>query len=188
MSSPGPSLEESLSSLSSTDPSEFGTSGMRRSSFPTPPRVHWFGLVLMGGVVNFAGIWLSRRTGIPQVKDIVSSEVFLYFWLLVQASFVQRLKPGRSILFTSLTAGVLFLAAFLLHDQQRFLVLTGFLAIAASLLLLIDLFRMKHALEEHYNGPEPYGLQLNVLLLFFFGPLYLQYHLLKIAQWKDAQH
>ena len=137
--------------------------------------------------MNLAGTWLSRHTGIPQMKDIVSSEVFLYLWLLGQASFVERLEPGKSILFTSLTAGVLFLIAFLLHDQQRFLTLARCLAVGGSILLLVDLFRMKRVLEEHYNGPEPYGLRLNGVWLFFLGPLYLQYHLLKIALWKDKQ-
>lgn len=177
MSSPGPSLEKSLQDLS-TD---------ARQSFPTPPRVHWFGLVLAGFVVNATGEWLSRRTGLPLLKELLSSEVFLYVWLCVQASFVQKLKPEKATLLTTLTGGTLLLAAFLMQDQQRYKILIGSLAIGGSILLLVDLFRMRRVLEDHYNSVEPYGLSLNSLWLLLFGPLYLQYHLLKIAMWKDKQ-
>ena len=42
------------------------------------------------------------------------------------------------------------------------------------------------ALEEHFNGPEPVGLQLNPVMTFFFGGLYFQYHLNRINALKQA--
>ena len=137
--------------------------------------------------MNLAGAWMSRRTGIAELKQVVSSEVFLYFWLCVQAAFVQRLKPQQFTLFRTMIAGVLLMAAFLIHDQPRFVAVAALFAISGSILLLIDLFRMRRILEDHYNSVEPYGLSLNGVWLFFLGPIYLQYHLLKIAMWKNKQ-
>ncbi len=42
------------------------------------------------------------------------------------------------------------------------------------------------SLEEHFNGPEPVGLRLNGVMVFFFGGVYFQYHLNRINAIKQA--
>ena len=59
--------------------------------------------------------------------------------------------------------------------------------LAGTIMVWIDLYRMRDALESHYNSVERYGLTMAGPLLFFFGPFYLQYHLRKIALWKEQQ-
>jgi hypothetical protein len=45
---------------------------------------------------------------------------------------------------------------------------------------------MKSDLEDYYSTEEPIHLQLNGVMTFFFGTLYFQHHLSRIAQWKKS--
>jgi hypothetical protein len=175
----GPSLEESLSKLSVD----------QRKSFPAPPRLHWLILFVIGVCLAEAGAWLSQISGLPWLKGVLSPEFVVFAWLLVQASFVQRLIPNTHFLFTSMIAGCVAFGPILLRQSGR-LEIHGWesvLPIIGAFMLLADLFRMRTALERHYNLVEPYGLSMPGVLLFFLGPFYLQYHLRNIALWKDQQ-
>jgi hypothetical protein len=51
---------------------------------------------------------------------------------------------------------------------------------------LVARFSFKNSMEEHFNGPEPMGLQLSGVMTFFFGSVYFQYHINDIARRKAA--
>lgn len=177
MSNSGPSLEESLSALSG------------KLNYPPPPRLHWTLLVVGSFIVAFTGGALSQLTGLKWMEIIFSPEVFLLFWILVQASFVQRLDPTTHILFTTALATIFLLSPIFIvtFGWQNAAAWTTLGTLAGTIMVWIDLYRMRATLESHYNSAEPYGLTMAGPLLFFFGPFYLQYHLRKIALWKNQQ-
>ncbi|HZD77017.1 MAG TPA: hypothetical protein VE218_08435 [Acidobacteriaceae bacterium] len=178
MSTPGPSLEESLSALSNG-----------RVDYPAPPRLHW-ALILVGSfALAFAGAFLSQLTGLRWIAIVLSPEVFVLSWILVQASFVQRLAPSTHILLTTVLATIFLLSPIFIvnlgwQSAAGWMLLGN---LAGTIMVWIDLYRMRDALESHYNSVERYGLTMAGPLLFFFGPFYLQYHLRKIALWKEQQ-
>jgi hypothetical protein len=176
MSNSGPTLEESLA----------GFPSLHRGPFPVPPRLHWTVLILIGFIVNVAGKWLTF-SGIasPWIGNVLSVQSVLFAWLLVQASFVQRLS-GSSFVFTTAAGGFVIAAPVLLIRSRRFDAhgWASLLPLVGAAMLLMDLFRMRSALERHYNAVEPYELSMQGVPLFLLGPIYLQYHLRNIALWK----
>jgi hypothetical protein len=178
MSTPGPSLEESLSALSSGRP-----------NYPAPPRLHWSLIVVGGFVVAIIGGFFSQLTGLRWMELVLSPEVFFLFWILVQATFVQRLDPRTHILLTTTVATMFLLSPILIaiFGWRGAAAWTPLGTLSGTVMVWIDLYRMRDALESHYNSVEPYGLTMFGPTLFFFGPFYLQYHLRKIALWKDQQ-
>ncbi|HEY3988610.1 MAG TPA: hypothetical protein VGM02_04870 [Acidobacteriaceae bacterium] len=144
---------------------------------------------MIGIGLNFTGEWLSQRTGISWFKDVVSIEVFLFVWAVVQASFVQRLTSSSTISITTGVASVFVTTAALLDKIGRLDTdsWAAILGLIGGLVLWIDLYRMRSVLEDHYNSVEPYGLSVSLFWLLLLGPFYLQYHLRRIALWKDQQ-
>ena len=65
---------------------------------------------------------------------------------------------------------------------------TPILAHTSRILEIVTIFLIRSDLERHYNEREPYGLQLNGLMTFFFSFLYFQYHLCDIAKRRRADH
>jgi len=45
-------------------------------------------------------------------------------------------------------------------------------------------FSIRQSMVTYYNTVEPIQLQLSGVMTFFFGMLYLQYHMSRIARWK----
>ncbi len=178
MSTPGPSLEESLSALSNG-----------RLDYPAPPRLHWAVLILIVIALNVVGDLLDLwGIGSPWIGGVLSAKATLLVWLLVQASFVQRLSH-KNFVFTTAAASLLAIVPALLIrmgwvDSHSG---TSFLPVIAAVVLWMDLFRMRDTLEHQYNSVETYGLFMLSLLLFLLGPIYLQYHFRKIALWKEQQ-
>lgn len=144
----------------------------------------------MGGfLVAFAGTFLSQLTGLRWLQIVLSPEIVILSWILAQASFVQRLAPSTHILFTSVLATIFLLSPILIVPLgwQGVAAWTSLMTLAGTVMVWIDLYRMRDVLESHYNSVEPYGLTLAGPLVLFFGPFYLQYHLRKIALWKEQQ-
>jgi hypothetical protein len=175
----GPSLEESLSELSVD----------QRKSFPSPPRLHWVVLLLIAFGLDAAGERLGHSIGVSWLNDGMMAEACVVIWATVQASFVWRLIPNTTLFLTTAAAGAFVIASAFLSSIGR--LDTDYWAAALGLIgyvtLWVDLYRMRSTLERHYNSVEHYGLSMSVFWLFLFGPFYLQYHLRKVALWKDQQ-
>lgn len=80
-----------------------------------------------------------------------------------------------------IVAGVLTIALF---RQAPWL--GGLFIIAGAIMLVVGVFSIKHAMEEYYNSREMIGLSLSGVMTFFFGTVYLQYHINRIAKWKKT--
>lgn len=143
--------------------------------YPDPPNLHW-GLVLL--------------------FSILTCGVFSMVWDLVQALWVKKVQPQSSVLIYYAFFAVLWLAnlggnvgrsALLVRGimpGQRGV--SGLITLAMLVMMIVYRFAMRTSIEQHYNGPEPVGLQLSGVMTFFFGGLYFQYHFTRINQIKTA--
>jgi hypothetical protein len=150
-------------------PTAFAASGQvsEVQVFPDPPNLHW-GLVLLFTVVTcgFFGI----------------------VWEIVQAAWMKKIEPqSRSIYYLSAAALALIgvMAASFMHgldpSSPNF---TGLVQIVYSILVICGRFSFRSSMEDHFNGPEPMGLELSGVMTFFFGGIYFQYHINDIIRRK----
>jgi hypothetical protein len=142
-----------------------------------PPSLHW-GLVLL--------------------LTFVTLGIFPLIWYFVQAAFVQKIERNSSAIVLGVFGFVaVFFAAAMRNgltatdasfaDQDTAagqLMLAGILQLAAYILFIVGLFKMRQSMLNYYNLAEPINLRLSGPMTFFFGIFYLQYHFSRIAQWK----
>jgi len=132
---------------------------------PDPPRLHWG--------------WVLALT-------VVTLGFFGMAWLIVQANWVRKVR-GRSrtlpwaIAYASLFP-VLFLFAIVMGGLGAFLhwqnvqsvvaIAAEWVRIANFLLWILTVYMLGNELNE-----DPIDIPLNNVMIFFFGPVYFQYHL-----------
>ncbi len=156
------------------------------SPYPDAPNLHW-GLTILFSVLS-------------------CFVLFTFIWDIVIALWLRRVQPNDQSLFWYLAAlgvyavkyvfSLMFLGAIFSHGfNPAHLPSTqwGGLAIFNNLFSLVELgliiggnFVKRTSLLEHFNGPEPVGLQLDPVMTFFFAPWYFQYHLNRINALKLA--
>jgi hypothetical protein len=166
----------------------------RQPTGPVPPSLHW------------ALVWLLST---------VSSGIFLYIWLFVQASFVHKLnRNSKATLLFGLAAGCIggCLFAFVglgvasaaasqqdsgdINAGQAFILGLALMFFAGAIALTIaGIFSIRAILQTYYRDVEPIGfshsgqpmgLRLSGVMTFFFGVYYIQYHLSRLARWKET--
>ena len=139
------------------------------AEFPDPPNLHW-GLVLL--------------------FDCISCGLFSVVWNLVQAGWMKRIEPAsRSIYYYAVAAAMIaaIVIASIVHQANPGAVNpTPIFQIAAWIFMLSGRFSFKSSMEDHFNGPEPMGLSLSGVMVFFFGSIYFQYHINDIIRRKAA--
>ena len=148
------------------------------SAFPDPPNLHW-GLVLL--------------------FTILTCGLFIIIWNLIVSAWLRRVQPTANALFLYIAAYVLALlnggltVAPAMRQAMHPGMYTGHTSLAAGglgilvwVLRLVARFSERSSLEQHYNGPEPLGLQLNPVMVFFFGGLYIQSQLNRVNGIKQA--
>lgn len=143
--------------------------------YPDPPDLSW-GLVLL--------------------FSILTCGIFMIAWNVVIAVWVRRIQPASQALFFYIAGGVLRLAnsgtAFgMMYGWRRHAhfyghPFSGLAGLVGYVLVLVALFSIKATLEEHYNGPEPLGIQLSSFMTFLFGGLYIQSQLNRINEIKQS--
>lgn len=149
------------------------------STYPDPPNLSW-GLYLLFTILTcnlfskvftlIQAVWLKKvqpnSNGlIFYIATYVLSLVNMFFGFGMWMSVVAHHGAGLHGLHSGTTRGPL-----------------GFLYIV---LLIATRFVMSSSIEQHFNGPEPIGLRLNPVMVFFFGGLYFQYHFNKISTLKQ---
>ena len=144
--------------------------------YPDPPNLSW-GLVLL--------------------FDVLTCGVFQMVWNLIVAAWMKRVQPTSQAIIYYAVGYVLVLAysglsfPLFLGAMHHHVVLGSqigvrFLGFVAWIIRIVARFSMKSSLEEHFNTTEPIGLQLNGVLIFFFGGLYIQSQLNRINEIKRA--
>jgi hypothetical protein len=147
--------------------------------YPDPPNLSW-GLVLL--------------------FDFFTCSLFMWAWNLVVASWLKRVQPNSNAIFYYGAATALAVVQIALGSHTHITnIQPGFhwwttyytghpwrnmVGLALWIVRLIARFTMRSELEDHFNGPEPMGLQLSGVMTFFFGGIYFQYHLNRINEMK----
>jgi hypothetical protein len=122
---------------------------------------------------------------------VITCGLFGWAWLFVEAVFVRKIKTdSKAILFGILAFATTFIGG-VIRGLTRAMngeanPIGGLLSLAGFVLVIVALFQMKSDLEDYYNTSEPIYLRLNGVMTFFFGILYFQHHLSRIAQWKKT--
>ncbi|HVO58679.1 MAG TPA: DUF4339 domain-containing protein [Dongiaceae bacterium] len=162
----------------------YGTSGTGMTAapsgtfYPNPPNLHW-ALVLL--------------------FTVLSCGLFAIVWLVVEALWVKKVKPGtKSFTYLMVLIGLYALAIILGfaqgvatassgHPESTLAVMTPLLNIGYIVMHILTVFAMRSDIEEHFNSAEPIGLSLSGVMTFFFAVFYFQYHFSRINEMKRAQ-
>jgi hypothetical protein len=146
------------------------------SPYPDAPNLHW-GLVLL--------------------FSILTCTIFMWVWNLIVAAWLKRVQPNATSLLYYIGAAVLLLIQCTvaiphsMHAVQSgvhtsYDPIGSLIGLLAWIVKLVARFMQRAALQEHFNTVEPVGLDLNPVMVFFFGGLYFQYHLNRINAMKQA--
>jgi hypothetical protein len=139
------------------------------SMFPAPPDFHWALVLLLA---------------------FVTCGLFLWAWLIVEAAWVKKIKPGSKALTMAIVAVSSYVVKWVVDATMALLSPTHPFPIGILFYIsyigfyLVAVFMMSSDLEDHYNSAEPINLRLNGAMVFFFAVFYFQHHFSRIAQWK----
>jgi hypothetical protein len=160
------------------NPAAAQTASIAASPYPDAPNLHW-GLYLL-----FA---------------IITCTIFSKVFTVLQAAWLKKVQPNSNGLIFYAGLYVLWVISFFISAGRSMEIVAhrgaypyhstpghGLLTIVYFILLIVTRFVMSASLEEHFNGPEPVGLQLNPVMVFFFGGVYFQYKLNEINEMKQA--
>jgi len=140
-----------------------------REAYPDPPNLHW-GLVLLFTIISFG--------------------LFTIAWEIVQAAWLKKIAPRSQAIYYYLVCagalGLMFISSFVAARDPSKAGYTGLIQLIYYVISLVARFSFRNSLEEHFNGPEPMGLQLSGVMTFFFGSIYFQYHINDIVRRKAA--
>jgi hypothetical protein len=163
-----------------------GGAPVASTAYPDAPNLHW------GLVVLFT---------------VLTCGLFMPIWNLIISAWLRRVQPNANALFLYIAVVVLFfvniaigvaataqmgLRARVVDPGHPFAAFGPYMGLRLGIWFVIWLVRLfarfseRASLEEHYNGPEPVGLQLNPVMTFFFGGVYFQSQLNRINMMKQA--
>ena len=139
------------------------------SSTPPPPRLHW-ALVLLFTLLTLG--------------------IFFIVWMFIQAAWIKKIHPRSN----AITLFVIYLVLVLLgqviagasEKDSNEAAAASMLILIGTIVSIVGIFSMRRSMVDYYNKVEPIGLRLSGVLTFFLGVFYLQYHMTRIARWKDS--
>lgn len=137
-----------------------------RELVPLPPNWHW---------------------AIILVLVAVTRQLFNLIWALIQANWARKLSGNNKALVliamypAGMVAGVLTIIL-----NRDFAPLGGLFIFAGVIMMVVGVFAIRSAMEDYYNSIENIGLTLSGVMTFFFGTIYLQYHINRLARWKKT--
>ncbi len=154
------------------------TAALATSPYQDPPSLHW-ALVLLFAVFTCGVFMLIWNIIVSAwLKRVQANSTALLYWIAAAICIVLiTLTPGAAVHY-AFRPGI--------HAHSGGNAFGSLLFIVYWVLKLVARFMEQASLEEHFNGPEPIGLRLNPVMTFFFGGLYFQYHLTRIAAMKQA--
>ena len=138
---------------------------------PLPPNLHW------GWVLGL---------------DVITRSLFNIIWALVQANWARKLSRKNTPMVliamypAGIISGIVATAVGTASDQSGLGALGSVLIFAGLICMIAGVFSIRNAMESYYNNVENIGLSLGGGMTFFFGVIYLQYHINRIARWKKT--
>ena len=146
--------------------------GMAVDAIPLPPNLHW-GIVLLLSIL--ARLWFGFI-------------LFNFVWTMILANWSRKLNGNNNtmILVAMYPAGFIAGVFALIMNPESGAAISGLLILAGFIIYVVGVFKIRAAMEEYYNSTENIGLKLSGAMTFFFSIIYLQYHVNKIAKWKQT--
>lgn len=145
---------------------------------PLPPNLPWQVLLV------------SYLTKVPVIGTLIS--IFVIVWSFIQANWARRLT-GRNtplVLIALFPVGVFSGGVAIGIGKASgilpIVALGVILLLAGVICLIVANFKIRDAMEEYYNSVENIGLAMSGVMIFFFGVIYIQYHINRIARWKKT--
>lgn len=144
---------------------------------PLPPNLHWLVLLLL--------IVISQKLSVLGV-------IFLWIWAIAITNWARRLNGSNTAL---ILAAIYPLGAFCggiaigigkATRNSAFQFIGLLLIVGAIIGYIIAIFKVRSAMEEYYNSKENIALTLSGVMTFLFGYIYIQYHINRIAKWKQT--
>lgn len=168
-----------------------------RELVPLPPNWHWSIVLILG---------LGTRLWFNLVRELVPLppnwhrsivlilglgiwQLFNLVWVLIQANWACKLsndnKPMVLVAMypASIIAGILVIVMF---RGSGLVVLSGLVILGGVASYLVGVFTIRAAMEDYYLSVEPIGLTLSPIMTFFFTTTYIQYHINRLARWKET--
>ena len=159
---------------------------VQAAALNNPPNLHW-ALVLL--------------------FDCLTCSFFQMVWNIIMGAWFRRVSPGSKALWLYIASAVLIVIQGITGQALGFmsgryagsgppfdprghygvLATYGLIALVAWITRLVARFTFRSELEQHFNTVDPIGLQINPVLTFFFGGLYLQSVLNRINETKRLQ-
>jgi GYF domain 2 len=136
---------------------------------PLPPNLHWGWLLLL---------------------DAITRGYFNIIWALVQANWARKLtgKNNPMVLAAMYPAGVIAGAVAMYVGKSTFnsglVGVGGLLILAGAICMVAAAYSIRNAMEEYYNTVENIGLSMSGVMVFFFGIVYIQYHINRLTRLK----
>jgi hypothetical protein len=127
---------------------------------------------------------------VPGIGTLIS--VFVIVWSLIQANWARKLSGKNTALVlmaifpVGAFSGGIAIGLGKSRGIEEFTVVGGILIFAGGICLIVGNFKIRDAMEEYYNTVENIGLSLSGVMTFFFGVIYIQYHINRIARWKKT--
>ncbi|HXR38932.1 MAG TPA: amino acid permease [Terracidiphilus sp.] len=116
--------------------------------------------------------------------SVATLGLFPLILLLMQASFVGTLDRRTGTLVLSALTVVCVIASTVVAFYS--VAISRMAQLAAAISFISAIFKIRQSMLSHYNRVEPIGLRLSGAMTLFFGSFYLQYHLSRIAKWKQT--
>lgn len=135
-----------------------------------PPDLHWAVVFILGITWIFPFIWAIVQARFANKIDKSSNSTWqLALWILLSI------------------AGLTMNVMITLGNSQG---INPYWPLATTIGALVcyfaGIFGIRRSMLDYYNTAEPIQLQLSGVMTFFFGILYLQYHMSRIAHWKKT--
>lgn len=126
------------------------------------------------------------------IKPLQFVGLFAAVWSIVQANWARKLCGRNTALVlvcmypAGLVCGIAAAAVGGATRSAGVVGLGGLLIFTGSICLIVANFKIRDAMEEYYNSVENIGLSMSGVMIFFFGEIYIQYHINRIARWKKT--
>ena len=119
---------------------------------------------------------------------LFTRQVINFIWALVQANWARKLSGSNTPLVlvamypAAMITGLVVMA--INKGNSDFKELGTLLIFAGAIFYLFGIFSIKSAMEGYYNSRENIYMQLSPVMTFFFGIIYIQFHINDIARSK----
>ena len=129
------------------------------ASAPKPPSLHW---------------------SVVLVLYIATIGLFGLIWAFVQAGFARKADPeSKAMIYLAITVALEVVNVVLTVQQSS---VAGIVGLGGGIFFLIAMYSIRDSIDLFYIQVVGTREGLSGILVFFFGPIYLQYHLCRLAK------